>query len=202
MIVGVDFDNTIVCYDAAFHQAAGERGLIPVDLPATKEAVRDYLRQVDREDDWTELQGYVYGARMATVSTFPGVTACLRGLVARGVTVLIISHKTLHPYRGPAYNLHTAARSWLESSGFLAEAGLAMENVYFELSKEEKLARIGTTGCSHFIDDLPELLAETAFPAGVVRMLFSPEPRPEQAGILAFPSWLAIAAYFRGANGC
>ena len=66
MIVGIDFDNTIVCYDDIFHREALDRELIPAATPARKEAVRDYLRQQDKEDLWIELQGYVYG---------PGITS-------------------------------------------------------------------------------------------------------------------------------
>ena len=49
MLVGLDFDNTIVCYDRLFHRLARERGLIPEHVPATKGAVRDHLRNVGRE---------------------------------------------------------------------------------------------------------------------------------------------------------
>src|SRR5262245_43078397 len=44
MLIGVDFDNTIVSYDALFHRIATERDLIPADLPVNKTAVRDHLR--------------------------------------------------------------------------------------------------------------------------------------------------------------
>ena len=47
--VGIDFDNTIVCYDEIFHRVALERELIPRDTPKNKESVRDYLRQVGKE---------------------------------------------------------------------------------------------------------------------------------------------------------
>jgi len=30
-MIGVDFDNTIVCYDALFHRVARERGLAPAE---------------------------------------------------------------------------------------------------------------------------------------------------------------------------
>ena len=50
MLVGVDFDNTIVCYDGLFHKLALERGLIPEDFPASKGEVRDFLRNTDREN--------------------------------------------------------------------------------------------------------------------------------------------------------
>ena len=49
MIVGVDFDNTIVAYDALFHRVASERGLIPATVAATKIAVRDALRASGQE---------------------------------------------------------------------------------------------------------------------------------------------------------
>jgi hypothetical protein len=31
------------------------------------------LRALGKEDVWTELQGYVYGARMAEAEAYPGV---------------------------------------------------------------------------------------------------------------------------------
>ncbi len=39
MLVGLDFDNTIVCYDRLFHRLASERGFITEAVPATKGAV-------------------------------------------------------------------------------------------------------------------------------------------------------------------
>ena len=63
MIVGVDFDTTIVGSDQLFHRVAVEQGLVPTATEPTKSAVRDQLRNTGQEDAWTELQGYVYGAR-------------------------------------------------------------------------------------------------------------------------------------------
>lgn len=198
MIVGIDFDNTIVCYDGAFHRAACERGLIPPNIHPSKEQVRDYLRSVGQEDDWTELQGYVYGARMDTVVAFAGAANCIRALVEKGAVVYIISHKTLYPYRGTRYNLHDSARNWLDNSGFLAEAGLGMHQVFFELTKEEKLARIGALGCTHFIDDLTEIFFAEGFPANTERLLFASGAQGETEGVQTFASWKEIAAYFMG----
>ena len=47
--------------------------------------------------------------------------------------------------------------------------------VFFELTKEEKLARIGSFGCDVFLDDLPEILQASGFPASTRRILFDPE---------------------------
>ena len=43
MRIGVDFDNTIVCYDTLFHRLAVEEGLIPPDIPPRKEIGRAHV---------------------------------------------------------------------------------------------------------------------------------------------------------------
>jgi hypothetical protein len=73
MIIGLDFDNTIVCYDHIIHSAALERGLIPTHIRVSKNSIRDYLRGQDKDDLWTELQGYVYGPGLKDALPYPGV---------------------------------------------------------------------------------------------------------------------------------
>jgi FMN phosphatase YigB (HAD superfamily) len=176
MLVGLDFDNTIVCYDGLFHRLAVERGLIPASLPATKQSVRDHLRAAGREDDWTELQGIAYGPRITDAVPFPGVTDCLRTLRKAGVGVAVVSHKTRHPYRGVRHDLHAAAHGFLRAHGFYKAdvTGLSPDRVFLELTLSAKLARVAALGCDAFVDDLPELLSEPAFPAGVRKILFDP----------------------------
>lgn len=176
MHLGVDFDNTIVCYDALFHQVAREQGLIPADVPVNKSEVRNYLRRVDKEAAWTEMQGMVYGGRMREAAPYPGVLEFFQACRRAGIPASIVSHKTRHPFLGEQYDLHAAATAWLEQQGFFdpARLGQPRENVFFELTKAAKLDRIGSCGCTHFIDDLPEFLGEPGFPAAVERILFDP----------------------------
>jgi hypothetical protein len=47
-IIGVDFDNTIVCYDELFVKVANERFDLSGIACDTKNAVRDYLRRRPR----------------------------------------------------------------------------------------------------------------------------------------------------------
>ncbi|HEX5219698.1 MAG TPA: haloacid dehalogenase-like hydrolase, partial [Verrucomicrobiae bacterium] len=160
MHIGVDFDNTIVCYDALFHKVARERNLIPAEVPVNKSEVRNYLRRIGNEDAWTEMQGYVYGPRIVEAAPYPGVIEFFQACRAAGIRVSIISHKTKHPFIGEQHDLHAAAKNWLEQHGFFdpARIGLPRENAFFELTKQAKLDRIGRCGCTHFIDDLPEFL--------------------------------------------
>lgn len=176
MRLGIDFDNTIVCYDALFHRVAREDGVIPAELPVNKSDVRNHLRAVGKEHVWTEMQGRVYGPRMAEASPFPGVLDFFRLCRTLRIPVFIISHKTRRPFAGEPHDLHAAAWAWLAHQGFLDphHTGLTRDHVFFELTKQAKLERIAACACTHFIDDLPELLAEPSFPSGVVRWLFDP----------------------------
>src|SRR5207249_3156801 len=109
--------------------------------------------------------GYVYGACMAEATPFPGA---LEFFARHRVEMYIISHKTRQPFLGNRYDLHASALEWLKSKG------LAGDRVFLELTKDAKLNRIRDIGCTHFIDDLPEFLAEPTFPTTVERILFDP----------------------------
>ncbi len=172
MILGFDFDNTIIRYDALFHRVAREEGLIDASIPVNKNAVRDHLRSAGNEEAWTQMQGTVYGARMQEAQAFPGAIETLRALRDAGHTLYIISHKTRYPYLGERHDLHASARSWIEAH---LHGVLPSEHVLFHEKKEEKIARIGALGCAAFVDDLPEILLHAAFPAGVTRYLFAEE---------------------------
>jgi len=184
--IGIDFDNTIVCYDDVFYKAALEQKLIPVHLSASKTKIRDYFRAEGKEDEWTQLQGYVYGARMDLAAPYPGIGSFLSFCKEKGIQVSIISHKTKHPYLGFPYNLHQAARNWLQQQSFFHPE----ISLFFELTLKEKLNRIALEQCDYFIDDLPELLNEPSFPSSVQKILFDPQNlHPSN------PKWMAINSW-------
>lgn len=203
MRIGIDFDNTIACYDGVFHAAAVERGLIPAEIPTDKQSVRDFLRAQGRDADFTVLQGYIYGARMELVSLYPGFVETLRDLVAAGHTVYLISHKTNQPIAGPPYDMHDAARKFLELRELVGVAGgFLAEHVFFESTKEEKVARALVLGCDVFIDDLPEILEMAGIRDNMRTILFDPEGyfakrNGEQAKFERYSSWPEIGAALR-----
>jgi hypothetical protein len=177
MRIGVDFDNTLACYDGVFHAIALERGLVAADLPMDKTSVRDYLRARGQDAVFTELQGFVYGPGMHKVRPYPGAREALRSFANDGHTLFLISHKTRAPFAGPAYDLHEWAWRFLHQQALVgvADALFRSTDVYFELSRDAKLARIAAQHCDLFIDDLPEVLAAPGFPAATRRVLFDPE---------------------------
>jgi hypothetical protein len=204
MVLGVDFDNTIVCYDDLFHRIAVERGLIPAAVLSRKNEVRDHLRRGGQERQWTELQGYVYGPRMVEAQPFPGVLEFFARSVRQGLSLHIISHKTPTPVVGPAYDLHQTARNWLTEQGFfdVGRVGLSPDHVHFGVTREEKIGFIRKTACTHFVDDLEETFLEESFPEKVVQILFGHRQRPPGLPVtMPFENWAQISQYvFPGAK--
>jgi hypothetical protein len=170
MKIGLDFDNTLVSYDSLFWELAQVKHQLPDSVSPHKQAIRDYLRQMDREEDWIHLQGEVYGAQIKRALAFEGVGDFIAWALNKAYSLFIISHKTRTPVRGPAHDLHAAAWSWLQ----LQNWGLKREQVFFELTQEEKRDRIVSLNLDFFVDDLPEFLNLEGFPKSLQRMLFDP----------------------------
>jgi hypothetical protein len=209
VIIGVDFDNTIVCYDGLFHKLAVQQGLIPrpaigCPVASTKNAVRDYLRQSGEEDRWTELQGYVYGPGMSQAQLYPGVLEFFDRCRHESVEVFIISHRTRHPFRGEQYDLHEAARVFLAAHGFddPARIGLPPDHICFLETKAEKIARINEIGCTHFIDDLPEVLTAPELGLNIEKIFFDPSGQHGRIpGLQRATSWPEIEQRLCGGVG-
>jgi len=176
MRLGFDFDNTIVSYDRLFHKVSVEAGKIPEKTPKNKNAVRDCFREMGEEDQWTEIQGYVYGARILEASLFPNALNVILELRDAGHELFIVSHKTRHPFIGPQFDLHEAAWNWIDR--YLrddeGEPAIPKSRVFFHEKKDEKIGRIRAAKINAFLDDLPEILLHRDFPPDVQKILFAP----------------------------
>ena len=188
MRIGLDFDNTIVCYDQAIEILAEQTFSPPVGLPRTKLALRDFLRQEGREPEWTAFQGALYGPGLQHAQPFPQAIETMLALQEQGHELVIVSHRSLRPYAGPAYDLHAAARDWvrerLESQGLFKDG-----HVYFHETREAKIAAIGSLGCDVFLDDLPEVLGDAWFPTKTQGILFDPEGSHPAISLLKVHHW-------------
>ena len=195
MHLGLDFDNTLISYDVLFKKVALEQGLIPQETKANKNAVRNYLRVVDREDDWTKLQGEVYGGRILEATPYPGMKQALKSIASLNVPLTIVSHKTKTPFMGKQWDLHAAARTWLNEHEMHTFPGpnISHEQTFFELTKQAKCDRILAVGCTHYVDDLPEILE--MLPDTIIKILFSPEgPLTSNDHWLVMFSWDELPA--------
>lgn len=177
MRIGVDFDNTIAGYDHLFRNIAPTLGY---DGPrdGDKRTIRDAMRaKPDGEAQWRRLQAQVYGAKMSQAVLIDGVDAFLAACRDSAINVVIVSHKTQFAAADQdGIDLRDAAMSWMAGNGFFDadRLGLSRDAVFFEDTREQKVARIGQLGCTDFIDDLEEVLRHPAFPADVDRILLAP----------------------------
>jgi hypothetical protein len=194
--IGIDFDNTLIDYDAVFGAAARERGLVAPDFCGSKRAVRDAIRLLpEGELAWQRLQGHVYGRGIAGARLFEGARDFLGRCRELRLPVFIVSHKTRYGHYDPyRIDLRQAALGWLAAQGLLrpGPGDIPRERVFFADTRAAKLARIAALDCSHYIDDLEEVFADPGFPPGVRRILFA--AGPGRCADRHCRSWAEIAA--------
>lgn len=180
--IGIDFDNTIICYDTVFAAAARQRGLVPDGWTGSKTDVREYLRQrPGGELAWQGLQGWVYGKGIGRAEIFPGVTEFLDACRRNGVNVSIVSHKTQFGHQDPdRTDLRVAACDWLRGTGLIGtdSSALAVEDVYFEDTQAAKVKRLASLDLDVFIDDLVDVFEQPHFPLSAKAILFGHDARP------------------------
>lgn len=194
-LIGVDFDNTIVCYDELFYETARKVGLVSESVERSKTAVRAHVRSRHSDEKWALLQSEVYGARLFDAPPYPGVVEFFQCCRDRSIPVCVVSHKSRFPAAGDSHDFHRSALEWLEEYGFFSASGnlVPRDHVYFTATREEKIRQIVQLGCTHFVDDLPEVFCEAGFPNDVKKILFDPTDahRAWNGGVRA-PSWAEV----------
>jgi hypothetical protein len=199
MKIGIDLDNTLICYDQAFLRVGKEEGILPPSFDGNKSAVKRALL-AERPDGylWEALQGLVYGRRIDAAVLFEGVAEFLELCRQRGDTVAIVSHKTERAHHDPSLtDLRAAALKWMESRDFFGASGLGLErsNVYFEGTRDEKVRRIRALDCGLFIDDLPDVLSHVEMSPVCRKILFGSD---RQSEFEQYASWREVCdAVFR-----
>lgn len=202
-VIGIDFDNTIVSYDALIYREAVERRLIEEPVQKSKKAIRDAIRMLpDGEIEWQKVQASIYGPKMKSATAVEGVFDFFSLCAETGIRTCIVSHKTQFAnYDTTGTDLRVEALKWLEMAGFFNSdvSGISAGDVYFESTRAGKIERMKSLKCTHFIDDLEETFLEPSFPPDVEKILFSPHA-PGRAtpgtGLKVFDAWKDIQGYF------
>lgn len=204
MIIGVDFDNTIINYNDPFYDTALKAGWIEETTDRSKNAVREQVRQLkDGEIKWQRLQAIVYSTKLSDAKLVTGAAEFFINCNQRKIPTNIISHKTKHAkHDEKRINIREAALTWMKEKHFFEPQGLGLSagDVFFESTRQEKIERIKQLGCTHFIDDLEEMFLEDSFPSKVEKILYAPKgDHLSLQGVLMYTNWKEINDYFFGA---
>lgn len=200
-IVGIDFDNTLVDYDDVMHHAAVRSGFIGVDTPRSKRNIRDEIRRLpDGEMKWRKLQAFVYAEAMDEARLMEGVRDFFDLCKRAGIRIYIVSHKMEFAAADEkGINLRRVAMGWMDKQRFFDDDGLGLsrQDVYFEMTRKEKVERIKELGCTHFIDDLEETFQEISFPRDVQKFLYAPHNgNVSSRDVRVSRTWDEIREYF------
>jgi hypothetical protein len=172
MRIGFDFDNTIVCYDQAIKILSVKIDL-PENLDRDKLSIRDYLRSQNRENEWTEFQGTLYGPGMIHAKTYDFFFEVANKLTRQNHELFIVSHRSKYPYAGEKYDLHQYAWDWLEEKNKSPKI-INNKNIYFLETLSNKIEKIKYLEIDLFIDDLLEVINHDEFPKKIKSILFDP----------------------------
>ena len=198
MRIGIDFDNTIVCYDETVQRASLILKGVPIGATNSKDGLKEFLIQEGREEDWTEFQGYLYGPGLSFARPFTGFLQTLQELKREGCEVFVVSHKTRTPYAGAMYDLHAYANKWIKDNISSRSLGIDDSNTYLELTKEAKVERIKTLELDCFIDDLVPIVRMIKEKTDTRPILFDPNGIHDDAeGVVKMASWLDLCSLLR-----
>ena len=205
-VIGIDFDNTLICYDEVLHSLAVREAWISPAVASQKTVIRDAIRNSPGGDSrWQQLQALTYGIAIQHARPYEGIPLFFRACKKSGASVFIVSHKTETAWLNQQrVQLRQQALHWMQGMGFFSPDGLGLrlEQVFFESSRSEKISRIRALKCTHFIDDLAEVFAEPDFPSNVIKILFAPKANtPGATDVRAFESWVEITNWFSRTNG-
>ena len=165
--IGIDFDNTIVCYDDIFHSAALAKGYIKNDVLPQKKNNKRYYTKKFRRSFLAETSIRNLWTKIIEAKPFVGVIDFILDLLKLGFDVYIISHKSQYASidKAKSKDLIAAARNWLDKYFFFnLNAKSFPKNNIFEPSRIMKIQRISSLGCNIFIDDLLETFLDKNFP--------------------------------------
>ena len=172
--IGIDLDNTIICYEKAFAAAASKLNLFSYTWSGKKNDLKKaLLSRQEGQRLWQTVQGRVYGTGITDAELFPGVERFLRRCSYLGKEVFIVSHKTeFGHFDSSGVSLRESALSWLKDKQFFGPTlGLDRGHVFFADTRSAKVAKIAELKLDIFIDDLQEVLEEPRFPE-IKKILF------------------------------
>ncbi len=176
MIIGIDFDNTIIIYDKVFYNVALKLNFIDKNCPQNKFLIREDIRKLkDGEIKWRKVQALVYGKYIYHAEIARGFHDFINECRKLKIKIYIVSHKTkFASLDNKLINLHEPALNWLKQKGFFYYLGFKNSDVFFVETRKDKIDKIKNLECDIFVDDLIEVFLEPEFPQRIIKILYNP----------------------------
>ena len=199
MRIGIDIDNTIICYNRVFAHVAMSQGF-SVQSDASKNEVKKWFHERDKHQAFTLLQGEIYGKFIDLAILFDGVLAFIDVATSSNCHLFLVSHKTRYPLVGEKFDLHKSASRFLIDNKVISkynDLGIHSKNVFFEPTFARKIDRIAALNLDFFIDDLLQVFQHSNFPKKTNFMHFS-QDLPKNAltdEFSAFANWKQILSF-------
>lgn len=166
--LGLDLDNTVINYSEAARVYALRNSIEAIGTLAN---LRSVLR-TKSDLEWQKAQAWLYSEGLQFATPVEGWSDFLMELKHFNLEIYLISHKTkFTPKNTGKVEIRKYAMRWLEENLKIKEIP-QIQGVYFESTREKKIARIKTLSLNCFVDDLQEVLNNENFPIGVKRVLF------------------------------
>jgi hypothetical protein len=194
-VIGVDFDNTIACYDEVFSKVSKLLNFLNSNDFSKSEIKSKLLKIKGGEKNWQVLQGKVYGKYMYQAKVFHGLYEFLLLAKLRGDQVYIVSHKSeFGHFDEEKISLPNEAMKWLIKTKIIESeySPISRSEVFFCSTREKKIQKIIDLNCDIFIDDLEEVFLEKSFPVKIKKFLFNSLISPDKVNIEKL-SWRVIA---------
>ena len=183
MLIGIDFDNTIACYDKVFQEVAKKQKIVDKDWIGKKTDLKKLiLKSKKGKELWMKIQGMVYGQYMKNADIMDGFENFLTLSKQLNIDICIISHKTKYGhFDKKKIDLRKEALRWIKKNKILNS-----NKVYFADTREEKISIINDLKCNIFIDDLIEVLDHDNLNKNTRRIHLSSS---NSSKIKNFPNW-------------
>ena len=132
--IGIDFDNTIVNYDAVFRFLIKNK--YNINTPnKTKSQIRKKIINLKGEKSWMALQGQAYGKFMYKAEISSGFKNFLHRALINRCDIFIVSHKTKYGHFDKSKtDLRIKSQQWIYKNINLNEKfKILKKNIFFSL---------------------------------------------------------------------
>lgn len=190
--VAIDLDNTLIDYRAPLSVIASRLGLDSTD----RADIRQHLRRDAKGHKlWQNIQAEVYTSGLETAALADGSLEFLMQCKAQSVAVFVVSHKTKWVGSGLNHiSLRDRAKNFLVRTGVLFDL-LPESRLYFESTRDAKVARVNELGVSILLDDLPEVLNHPDLSPDIEAILFKTDGAADSGGRIVVSSFHQFQNY-------